>query len=269
MKCISKFFLLTTLTFTASLIAASPGTLSAQGKILVLGTVHSETKYITKDTLLKVLDKFKPDIILMELDTSLMDINGKFKVEPTKLSLESIVASDYQTNHPHVRLAGIDVANRNAHYKSHNTFNKEAKLSKTIDSLFQNNMLNDTAWFLTSSLKSAGQILNNYGHLTLAEINSINCMKIASVRQNLLYNKQVQMIRNNNQLKPWYIFAKENAEFWDLRNRTMVNNILNFANKYPNNKIFILTGYFHKYAIIDGLKTKLTRRKIDLVEVTH
>jgi hypothetical protein len=63
-------------------------------------------------------------------------------------------------------------------------------------------MLNDTAWFLTSSLKSAGQILNNYRHLTLAEINSINCMKIATVRQDLLYNKQVQMIRNNNQLKP-------------------------------------------------------------------
>lgn len=68
-------------------------------------------------------------------------------------------------------------------------------MGKIVDSLFQNNMLNDTSWFLTSSL-----------------------------------NKQVQMVRNNYDLKNWYTFAKENADFWDLRNRTMVGNIINFSN---------------------------------------
>ena len=251
------------------LCAAIPNVLYGQGKISVLGTVHSATKYITKDTILKVLNKFKPDIILMELDTSLMDKNGSFRVEPAKLSLESIVVKQYKQNHPKVQLAGIDVANRNSHYKSHDTFNKEMIMSNTIDSLFKNNKLNDTSWFLTSSLKSAGQILNNYGYLKLADINSINCMKTASVRQDLLYNKQVEMIRNNEQLKPWYIFAKENSEFWDLRNRTMVTNILNFASQYPNKKILILTGYFHKYAIVDGLNAKLRNIQTNLVEVIY
>ena len=249
--------------------AATPSRLYAQGKISVLGTVHAPTKYITKDTLLKVLDKFKPDIILMELDTSLMDEKGRFKVDPKKMSLESIVADYYKQNHPEVQLAGIDVANRNSYYKSHDTFNRENKMGKIVDSLFKNNMLNDTSWFLTSSLRSASQILNNYGYLSLKEINSVNCMKAASIRQDLLYNKQVQMVRNNDGLKNWYTFAKENADFWDLRNRTMVGNIINFSNKYPSKKILVLTGYFHKYALVDGLKTKLTGTKTELVEVNY
>lgn len=250
-------------------MTTSPSRLYAQGKVSILGTVHSPTKYITKDTLLKVLNKFKPDIILMELDTSLMDERGNFKANSQKMSLENIVVGDYKQSHPEVQLAPIDVANRNAYYKSNDTFNKERMMGKMIDSLFNNNMLNDTSWFLTSSIRSGSQILNNYGYLSLKEINSVNCMKVASVRQDLLYNKQVEMIRNNDELKGWYAFAKENADFWDLRSRTMVSNIINFANKYPNKKIIFLVGYYHKYALVDQLKATLNGKKTELVEVGY
>ncbi|MBC7398987.1 MAG: hypothetical protein H7289_03510 [Mucilaginibacter sp.] len=241
------------------------GAVNAQSRVCVLGSVHVPTKYITEDTLLKALSSFKPDIILLELDTSLMDETGKFKMDPQKMSLESRVVNKYKQLSPQVRLGPIDVVYRNQFYKEHNTTDKEKGLSKAVDSLYKGNMLNDTTWFTVNSLYSATQILNNYGYMQLKDINSIACMGAASLRQGLLYRNEVNIIKNNPDLHSWYAVAKENADFWDLRNNTMVSNIIRYVETYPNKRIAVIVGYFHKYALVDGLSAKAGTKRFSVV----
>lgn len=239
---------------------------TAQTRLTIIASVHSPTKYITQDTLLSALSRFKTDDILLELDTSLMDEKGNFKVHPQKISLEAGTAQRYKEMNKNTNLARIDVAYRNQYYKNNNTFTKENQLGGIIDSLYKNNLLNDTTWFIINSLYSATQILNNMGYMRLKDINSDIIMQTASVRQNLLYKREVDVIRNNSDLRNWYSFAKENADFWDLRNRTMINNILTYIKHHPNKNIAVIVGYYHKYALIDGLRPVAYNNHFELVD---
>jgi hypothetical protein len=252
--------------FFFSFLYCAKTEVTAQTRLTIIASVHSPTKYITQDTLLSMLGQFKTDDILLELDTSLMDESGKFKVNPQKLSLEAGTAQRYKEMNQHTNLARIDVAYRNQFYTNHNTFIKENQLSKAVDSLYKNNLFNDTSWFLINSLYSATQILNNMGYMRLKDINSDICMQAASIRQHLLYRKEVDVIYGNDDLSHWYPFAKETADFWDLRNRTMINNIINYIKDHPDKNIAVIVGYFHKYALIDGLKPLASNNHFVLVD---
>jgi hypothetical protein len=238
----------------------------AQSRVTIIGSVHSPTKCITQDTLLSALYQFKTDDILLELDTSLMDEKGNFKKSPEKISLEAATAQHFKERNKNINLAQIDVVYRNQYYKNNNTFAKENQLGKLVDSIYKNNLFNDTSWFIINSLYNATQILNNMGYMRLKDINSDICMKIASIRQNLLYKRQVDLIYNNRILKGSYPFAKEAAEFWNLRNQTMISNILNYIKGHPNRNIAVLVGYYHKYALLDGLKPLASSNHFILVD---
>lgn len=195
-----------------------------------------------------------------------MDEKGNFKVNPQKMSLEAGTAQRYKDLNKNTNLARIDVMYRNRYYKDNNTFARENQLSQAVDSLYKNNKLNDTIWFIINSLYSATQILNNLGYMKLKDINSGSSMQAASLRQNLLYKREVDIIRNNSNLRSWYPFAKENADFWDLRNRTMINNILAYIKHHPDKNIAVIVGYYHKYALIDGLKPLASSNRFVLVD---
>jgi hypothetical protein len=43
------------------------------------------------------------------------------------------------------------------------------------------------------------------------------------------------------------------CEFWNTRNQTMAKNIIRVAERYPNKKIVVLTGFLHRYYIISEI----------------
>lgn len=179
-------------------------------------------------------------------------------------SLEGQTAKSYREKHAEVIVRGFDIPYRNMFYKKHDTFSNENKMSKAIDSMYQKNMLNDTSWFIINSLYSANQILNDFGYMKLKDINSALCMQTASLRQNLLYVREIDILRNNQALKSWYSFAKEDADFWRLRNQIMSDNILKYIELYPGRKIAVMVGFYHKYALIDYLKPISANKKFVL-----
>lgn len=179
-------------------------------------------------------------------------------------SLEGQTAKSYREKHAEVIVRGFDIAYRNKFYKEHDTFSNESKMSKAIDSMYQKNMLNDTSWFIVNSLYSSNQILNNFGYMKLKDINSALCMQTASLRQNLLYVRITDILKNNPALKSWYSFARKDADFWQLRNQTMADNIVKYIERYPGRKIVVMVGFYHKYALIDYLKTMSIDKKFVL-----
>lgn len=241
---------------------------NSQSLLRIIATVHTPTKYITQDSLIKVLEDFKPDIILMEWDTSLIDSKGNIKLTKQQManSLEGQTAQLYGQKHPQTEIRGFDIPYRNKFYKEHNTFSNENKMGNVIDSMYKKNTLNDTTWFIVNSLYSANQILNNFSYMKLKDINSTLCMQAASLRQTLLYKREIDIIHNNQYLQNWYNFAKENADFWELRNKTMTKNILKYVEMYPGKKIAVMVGFYHKYALIDYLKPFSINKKFVLAD---
>ncbi len=88
----------------------------------------------------------------------------------------------------------------------------------------------------------------------LRDVNSSQTSNIAAFRQNWLYNRELGVIKNNPDLKSWYPFFKDDADFWEMRNKTMVSNIAAYAQKYPGKSIVVMVGFYHKYALVDGLR---------------
>jgi hypothetical protein len=258
-KSLSFFFVFSLLTLLAN----------AQSQLRIIATVHTPTKYITLDSLLKVLEDFNPDIILMEWDTSLIGDEGNVKLTKLQManSLEGQTMQLYEKKYPKTLVRGFDIPYRNKFYKEHNTFANESKMGNVIDSLYRKNMLNDTTWFLVNSLYIANQVLNNFSYMKLSDINSTLCMQAASLRQNLLYKREIDIIHDNQALKNWYNFAKQNADFWELRNKTMTKNILKYVDMYPGKKIAVLVGFYHKYALVDYLKPLSINKRFVLADL--
>jgi hypothetical protein len=228
---------------------------NAQTSLTIIGTVHNKITHINADTILRVLYSLKPDLILMELDTSLMDEVGNYKkIDPKNINSNENEAAERYKEANHVLLRRFDVVYRNKYYKDHNTFAKEAQMGKMIDSLFQHNALNDTSWFIVSSLYQANQILSNIDHMQLLDVNSEYYINMTEFRQNWLYRKELGMIKNNPELKSWYPFFKDDADFWEMRNATIVKNIAAYTKEFNGKRIVVLIGGYHKYALLDGLR---------------
>lgn len=56
------------------------------------------------------------------------------------------------------------------------------------------------------------------------------------------------------------------SAFWDLRNRTMAKNILKTAQLNPGSKIVVLTGFLHRYYILNELNHLIIEKDIAIKE---
>jgi hypothetical protein len=68
-----------------------------QTKVCLIGELHEENEIINPDTLINILKKIKPDVILIELDsqffTSNFDFNLDLVLDPDSMSGNQNVAS--------------------------------------------------------------------------------------------------------------------------------------------------------------------------------
>ena len=56
------------------------------------------------------------------------------------------------------------------------------------------------------------------------------------------------------------------CDFWDLRNQTMAKNIVTVVRNNPSKKIMVLTGYFHRYYLLEQLNKAKEKENFTLKE---
>lgn len=56
--------------------------------------------------------------------------------------------------------------------------------------------------------------------------------------------------------KQYASFVKEDISLWDRRNSKMAENILQYIKSLDGKRIVVLTGLYHKYALLDLLSSK-------------
>ena len=100
-------------------------------EVVVIGTVHSPTPKFREETLVGILNRVKPDLILLELDPSFFDASSALVDKYQRISLESSAATTYAKS-AKVALRPYDIEGRNKFHQENDYFGREMKLNQEI-----------------------------------------------------------------------------------------------------------------------------------------
>lgn len=237
--------------------------IQSQTYLTIIGTQHYPTDKVNSNTLYKELQKIRPDIILMEYDSANMDKKGNFLIQSNEN--EQVAVKRYLKEYS-VIVRPFDFEGRNRFYSQNQTFKKEQDFFSVRDSLFSNGLLDSISNAIFQEFLQVNNILNVLANETLYDLNNKTSMSVTKLRQDLNYNKLLIMCDRNDQLSRYKEFWKQNGEFWIFRNKQMIENILNYCNEFKGKKIVVLTGFYHKYFLHEGLEKVALERGIIMKE---
>ncbi len=237
---------------------------SSTTELIILGTMHSNTKNFTSDSLFQEIKKTKPDIILIEADSS--DFTDNFKRIKWSTT-ESKASIKYQKENPNVILRPFD-------YEGKNDFSMDYGIGDG-NSYRLLNMLNNKEMFTSEQQKIWDDfsyytnIVDSIGyHSTLKGLNSAITDSIVEIRQKIHYVDNLIIIKNRAEFEYNTSITKLNdtitfresslrtANFWHERNKSMAKNIMNTIKNNPEKKVLVLTGFQHRYYLINELEGK-------------
>jgi len=237
---------------------------AAQTYVTVIGTQHMPTDHTNSTDLYKILAGIKPDVILMEQDSSTMSRTGEFQVSSSEI--EPTAVKRLQKNYP-VIIRPFDYKDRNKFYQDNRVFEKEGRFFHTLDSVYSNKLMDTLSLNNYENFIKVNTILNTAFLGDLKEINSATTQGLCKLRQDFNYVQALNYIcKRNAYMRQYTGFWKMDGDFWTFRNRTMVDNILKYCDEFKNKKIVVLTGAMHKYFLMEGITARQKEKNIVLRE---
>jgi hypothetical protein len=250
--------------------------------ICILATIHKANPNYNADSIVDILSLFQPDLILTEEDSLLfVTVHREYKQNLQKPLFARVGRSfgfggpeenegravrKYKINHSSVDIRPYDYEGRNAFYEKNHTFSREDEITDRIESLAKKCLLNEEQTKIWSVYGNINDTLNNLSNQTPYSINQQTYYDITERRQEWQYHKVAEIINTNDSLKEYLEFYRTNADFWDMRNKEMAKHIAIFIKQYPNKRIIVLTGAFHKYYLLKELASLQGQLKFRLKE---
>ena len=232
-------------------------------EICIIGETHSETEFYNAKVLDSLLTIIKPDLILVELDSSFFSTEFHYDTVAHPDLKESISATaiiKYVSMNSKTDVRPYDITGRNEFYKVNDYFNRKNKMYQDIfrysikDSISERDY-ND---FITLALSL--QSTNSLKINTLKELNSQAVTNLTFLQQTVYLNNAINIVETNDLLRIHSEFAHLQRDFWYKRNSQMVQNILQLSENYS--RIVIITGNLHKYLLLNGIQMSGRNYKI-------
>jgi hypothetical protein len=262
--------------FIAFLIAiVAPVFGQQKTEITIVGCAHDSLPNFNAGTLLKILEKVKPTLILHELDSSFFTKDFQFR---ESLSGNEAAASvRYIGKYPKTRMRPFEFEGRNKFRKEKGIRPTENLAMSLLDSLYHAKALTSEQEALIKkkntlldSLKvkatKSPQHFNNSATDSICEMYSTNVYALVNVMNNRTEFATTFCIKPNGEKISYKDGFKLGADFWNLRNKTMARNILRLVEQNPNERIVVLTGFQHRYFLIQELKMLIQDKNIQIKE---
>lgn len=234
-----------------------------KSKIYIIGTVHSSSTILTPETLLKILDEIKPEILLQESDSHNMAIYFD-DLDPN--SNERNASLNYIKKNPKTVNLSFEFEGRNSYRKNNGMTPTDDLTIHLIDSLYHKNLLSDVNSEIYKKYNEANKVLIKYFKSDIKTLNSIEFEVFNKYRQHLQHH-ELPKITNSEKIFSERFVTKPNGEkisyregfqlwckFWDLRNNTMASNIIKTVYENKGKSIVVLTGAQHKYYLKELLE---------------
>jgi hypothetical protein len=248
--------------------------------VVIIGVSHTESRFMNTDSLLIVLQKVKPDLILDEMQSpsgfytkekELRELPSSFKLRTKlgvgkKLPPEKMVLYEYRKIDPNIIIRPFDIyiEDRNKYIRQDREWESkffgivnDPKYSNTFSSyqtdLFQQYVrLNNYLYDITRK---------SYFDMNQPDV-SDSLRKMTVVGDPFILSI-VDSVAIAGSLKPYY---EKNKIFWRERNEKMASNIIEYIKENPGKRIVVLTGLLHKHYIMDWLHQAPRRDLFKVVE---
>jgi len=239
--------------------------LGVKSEVVLVGTVHAPTPNFQEETLVGILNRVKPDLILLELDPSFFDDSFTLSEKYRDVSLESRAANAYAKT-AGVRLRPFDIEGRNRFYQEHDYFKRELKLNQEVGRLYAGGQLSPEARLLFEGLLSLSAVRDACGAERAEVINSAACDTAVEKKQYYAFKGLGRVVELTPALKEMSPFWTLADDFWVRRNDAMVTNILKYTKELRPRRVVVLSGYEHRYYLRKQLAEQATREGFVLRE---
>lgn len=224
-----------------------------QTEVVVIGTVHNDTANFKAETLVNILKKVNPDLILLEFDSSFFDSSFALLDKYQAISLESRAATLLQQSSK-IKVRPYDIEGRNRFYAEHNYFKLEGDLNRELNKLYGNNGLSTEAKLIFETLLSLSAIRDSFGAERPEVINSSASDTALEKKQYYSFKGIKRIIELTPALKEFNAFGSLADDFWAHRNEEMMRNIIRNSKEFQGKRIVVLCGFEHRYYLRKGLK---------------
>ena len=225
----------------------------SQTELCIIGEVHEECSYMNRDSVYNILLNIKPDVILIEMDSSFFTSDFHFIEDPEIIGGNQNLGSyKYHSLHK-VDLRPFDMQGRNEWYRETKYFDNQRKMFTEALSLYENNELSKKDKEDVELI----QLVMNYNGMKFSSVKDLNVnmtVKFLSVREKIIYPKMVSIVENTEKLHHWIPFARLWEAHWYDRNAIMAENIKKIAREYKDKRIVVLVGLEHKSGLLDLLE---------------
>ncbi|MBN1971189.1 MAG: hypothetical protein JW870_17615 [Candidatus Delongbacteria bacterium] len=239
--------------------------------ITILGTIHgahNTNKKYTKNDLKRIITNLKPDVILMEATSKMIDENDNFESNLIDLYGENYpdgVAVNEVAKELNLIIVPIDWEERDDFYEKTNFSNREYSLmEKSVE--FKNYIFNNHGSSLYSNIieldtraeNSAMDMMMNFDAKTINSNFFDNIIAMNHSFSTEIIPKISKMFEDYLDFSDELTFF---ADAWHKRNIIMIDNILEILNKNEFDNYLIIVGCEHRGLIVDKLK-RLTNAKL-------
>ncbi len=136
-----------------------------------------------------------------------------------------------------------------------------------LDSLYRAGALSPQENEIVKTYYELSQQLDAIATKSPKGFNNSNTDSICQQRQYFQHKRLTQITNERKEFASRFVTKSDGekisyrngyqlwADFWDLRNKTMARNILKTAEQNPGKRIVVLTGFFHRYYLLNELKS--------------
>ena len=232
-------------------------------EVYVVGAMHFENNNIKRDDFYTYISKVSPSVILYESDTNTVKrmvnrtdfFNQLMSSFKKGNKVESFVSLKYLDKHPQAKVLGYEWEERDRFHFKHNYRKNMGDLIGMAHKLNREKALSsEESDLMTDYFTISNKYINLGNSKTVYDFNNPIADSIIKIRQEFVYDKIPQILKTKELSDELREFLPVHMSYWDTRNLAMVNNIANQIKKNPNKRIVVLTGYSHRYYLIDELK---------------
>ncbi|MBG6129967.1 hypothetical protein IWQ47_001950 [Aquimarina sp. EL_43] len=239
-------------------------------EIILIGTLHNPEPNFNSEILFDILEDIKPDLILLEGDSSFFTTD--FRLKKALNSNETMASTKYAEKYPMTKLRPYGFEGRIQHRINIGSRPTDGLTTKLLDSLNKANLLSASEANIFNKWQALIEPLKVLASKSPENFNNPTTDSICAERQYYQY-KMLTKITNTRDEFANRFHTKPNGqkisyrdgyqladEFWDLRNQTMAKNIMRMAELNKGKRIIVTNGFMHRYYLIKELK-RLTKGK--------
>lgn len=220
---------------------------------------------LTVKSMYNAINRINPDLILMELDSTIItncSINKVWGAQTAewlgiwKNPIEYRAVRKYQKKNKQVCISPFDVfiPNRKTYIAYHQAMEKSHQ--ETLSKVYQQGLMNNSE---SAEYEKYSEINNAFMQLLDSSLIQMNRSTLTDTIENILY-KEKHFIRRltlqNPALQPFGNWYNAQLDFWDERSAAMNKKIWDQLNANSNKTIVIITGLLHKAEIENFLQKK-------------